>query len=216
MAFPLFAAAGKFLGSKAFSTVAGLAGGLFGASSTRRAIREQNVASALEAKKARDFTERMSSSAHQREVADLRAAGLNPILSATGGSGASTPGSPMASQFAVEPSGINTALSVLRAKAEIANIKSRTGLTDAQRRVLGPVSKGADVVSGGIEAVVSRIGGKNVDYKNLWSEFLNSIQKGSANSAATYSRQSKALKERFADWLSERKRVYGENLKRRK
>lgn len=50
-----------------------------------RVVRDFN---AEQASKNRDWQAMMSNTAHQREIRDLKAAGLNPVLSATGGQGA--------------------------------------------------------------------------------------------------------------------------------
>lgn len=87
--------------------------------------RAKNRADDARLQRQMDFQERMSGSAYQRSMEDMKKAGLNPILAYKQG-GASTPsGASMPSQDVITPA-INSALSVRLATAQLKNIRANT------------------------------------------------------------------------------------------
>lgn len=122
-----FATGGSPGGIAAGAGIGSSIGGMLGQSDAN----ETNIASAREQMQ---FQERMSDTAHQREVADLKAAGLNPILSA-GGGGASAPAGTAAivqNTQAQMASGIASAAAMMAQAQQMKQTQASTDLIETQ------------------------------------------------------------------------------------
>ncbi|WJW80017.1 hypothetical protein [Bartonella sp. TP] len=103
-------------------------------------VHMQNQTNAQQANLNRQFQERMSNTAHQREVADLRAAGLNPILSAN--SGASSPSGSVSAPAQNMFGNINSAYSL---HLQEQSMKQQLDLQKAQIRNINAQAQNTNV-----------------------------------------------------------------------
>ena len=123
------------IGGALVGGVTGLIGGIVGNEQNANSAQKAAEFNAVEAAKNRQFQNDMSATAHRREMEDLRAAGLNPMLAVMKG-GASTPGGATASMTPAKMEdalgkGVSSALDSRRLAKELDATASQVSLNKA-------------------------------------------------------------------------------------
>lgn len=154
-----------FLASLVTKAAPALIGGLFSASG-QHAANQTNIQLAREQMR---FQERMSSTAVQRRMADLRAAGINPILA--GKYDATTPPGALATVGNVGAAGVSGALAGIQSARELATMPHDIDLAKARSQL---VQNAADISELGAD-VARKI--HSFDWQSLADQARQDINK---------------------------------------
>ncbi len=161
-----------------------------------------NTFNAVQAQKQMDFQERMSDTAHQREVKDLLVSGLNPILSANGGAispvgssaSADTSATTLKAQMVMQQMQIGAQMKMQEQNIESAqkiakwnnDLSRELGYAQlANNQAVANINAGASMYNADLMSSASRY---STDNPNTWAGQIFKFMSGKSETAKAFRR----------------------------